>query len=89
MKLTLPDLYLVYVDEPGWEVVIEGGWPKKLVPICDWGCQCMSAIDCSTTEGEIVDYLKPGGLRRKRMAFAQWLEAWVNGEALWLPTAAS
>jgi hypothetical protein len=83
VDLTLPDLYLLSVDEPGWEVTIDGGWPKKLVPICDWGCGQMSALDCSTHEGEVVDYLEPGGLRRKGMTFAQWMAAWVNGVDLW------
>jgi hypothetical protein len=86
---TVPDAYLESVDDPGWAVVIEGGWPKELVQICDWGCGHMSAIDCSTSEGEIVDYIEgyvegPDiPLRRRGVTFAGWMEQWVNGARLW------
>jgi hypothetical protein len=82
-ELTVADGYLMDLDEPGSEVLYEGGWPKKLVRICDWGCWHASAIDCTTSEGEVVDLPESGGLNRKAMTFAQWMEAWVNGEKLW------
>jgi len=43
----------------------------------------MSAIDCRTLEGEIVDLLEAPELKRKGMTLSQWMEAWVNGLELW------
>ena len=83
--LTLVDQYLQDLDDPGSEVLFDGGWPKRLVQICDWGCWNVSAIDCSTGDGEIVDLVE-GEMdyeRRKGLTFAQWMEAWVNGERWW------
>jgi hypothetical protein len=83
--LTLVDQHLLDLEEPGSDVLFEGGWPEKLVQICDWGCLYASAIDCSTSEGEIVDLAEGEAdyQRRKGLTFAQWMEAWVNGERLW------
>lgn len=64
-RLTLPELYFYTIEDPDLflEPVDEDAqltwnpppWhprPKKLVPICNWGCGNESAIDCSTTEGK-------------------------------------
>jgi hypothetical protein len=68
------------------------GWPRKLLPICDWGCFNESAIDCSTPEGGIVDLpenvivdmqMTGNDPPPKGMTFAQWMEAWVDGVDLW------
>ena len=59
-------------------------WPDKLVPICYWGGDDYSAIDCTTTEGDVVDLLESECWRpkRKKLTFTQWVEAWVNGVEL-------
>jgi len=58
-------------------------WPEKLVPICEWGCQHLSAIDCATPEGQMVDLVEGFERKPKRMTFVQWMEAWVSGVELW------
>jgi hypothetical protein len=58
-------------------------WPAKLVPICEWGCHHLSAIDCAAPEGQMVDLVEGLERKPKRMTFAQWMEAWVNGVELW------
>jgi hypothetical protein len=61
------------------------GWPEKLVVVCEWGCQNLTAVDCSTPQGEMVDLAEVELYqpRRRGMTFAQWMEAWVKGEDLW------
>ncbi len=71
-EMTLVDLYLNDADYDGW--------PKKLVNLCDWGCNMASAIDCSVPGGEMVFI---GGIkefmRREGISFHQWMEDWVKG----------
>ncbi|HLK66582.1 MAG TPA: SMI1/KNR4 family protein [Bryobacteraceae bacterium] len=95
-RLTLPDLYFYTIEDPdlllepvdedaqlSWNPPPWDPWPKKLVPICNWGCGNESAIDCSTPEGEVIDLLD--GIKRffRESTFAQWMEDWVNGVNLW------
>jgi hypothetical protein len=81
-RLTLPELYFSMLDSY-WEPVLDGPWPEKLVPICHWGCGHESLIDCSTIEGQIVDFPEGSDLRPKGVTFARWMEDWVNGVELW------
>jgi hypothetical protein len=71
--LPLPDLYLAYIDDPA------EGWPERLVPVCDWGCNSFSAIDCSKPEGEMVFFADGRERIDEGITFAQWMEDWVNG----------
>jgi len=41
--------------------------------------RALSAIDCTTPEGEMVDLIEGTEPRRKGMTFAQWMGAWTNG----------
>jgi hypothetical protein len=81
--LTTAQLYLSAVKDDAWAKFLGEPWPQKLVPICDWGCQHQSAIDCTTPEGEVVDLLEGYQPKRKAITFSQWMEAWVNGLELW------
>jgi hypothetical protein len=77
--LTLDELYIATIEDSAWETFLETPWPRRLMPVCDWGCQHLSAIDCSTPEGEVVD-LADGYLRKpRRRTFAEWMEDWVRG----------
>src|SRR5262249_33671014 len=51
---TTVEAYLSRIDDRGYAEV-HGPWPSKLVPVCDWGCSHITAIDCTTPEGEMVD----------------------------------
>jgi hypothetical protein len=95
-RFTLPELYFYAIEDPDllllpldkdaqllWNPPPWDPWPKKLVPICDWGSDSQSAIDCSTPGGEMIDIRE--GIERipRRATFAQWMEDWVNGVKLW------
>jgi hypothetical protein len=70
--LVLPDLYLSAVEDAAWERFLGTPWPQKLVPICDWGCQHMSAMDCSrASDGEMVDLIDGYRLRAHAKITAQ------------------
>jgi hypothetical protein len=84
-RLSLPDLYLSTIEDEGLQDFSGEPWPRKLVPICDWGCRHQSAIDCTTLKGEIVD-LWDGYERRPRgVTFRVWMENWVEGLDPWDP----
>jgi hypothetical protein len=95
-RLTVPDLYFYTLEDPNslllpldedaqlmWNAPPWDPWPKKLVPICDWGCGSQSAIDCSTAEGEVIDLREGIDRIPRRATFARWMEDWVNGVKLW------
>jgi hypothetical protein len=76
---TLPDWYLAYADpKPG--ALAMPGWPKKLVPICDWGDCIFSCIDCSLSPEQMVIALDPVTRTPENgLTFEQWMEDWVKG----------
>jgi len=80
VALTIAPFYLDAKRHNGFGL----SWPEKLVPICYWGGDDYSAIDCTTTEGDVVDLLESKRWRpkRKKLTFTQWVEAWVNGVEL-------
>ncbi len=54
-------------------------WPKKWVPICDWGDCMTSCIDCATSDGSMVFSLDPVSNIPEDLTFHQWMEDWVKG----------
>ena len=82
-RKALPDLYLDALADPAWPRFLGEPWPARLVPVCDWGCLHQSAIDCSTPEAEVVDRFDGYQRRPTAVAFARWMEDWVNGVNLW------
>ena len=72
--LNIVDNYLATCRDPEW--------PRKLVPVCEWGGDDATAIDCSTPAGSMVDLVEGVERRPKGMTFAHWMEAWVNGADL-------
>ncbi len=66
-------------------------WPKKLLPICHWGCEIYSCIDCALPDAPVMalDPNRHGAgpwrcdcvLHVK--SFAEWLQRWLDGEDLW------
>jgi len=81
---TIAPFYLSMKKHRGFFGLAGKPWPERLVPICYWGGDDYSAIDCATAEGEVVDLLEDRSWRpkRKKMTFSQWMEAWVDGVAL-------
>jgi hypothetical protein len=84
-EMTAVESYLSQIADTGYAVAFGLPWPPKVVPICYWGCDHYTALDCATLEGEMVDFPEgtPDQLKRRAMTFAQWMEAWVNGVELW------
>jgi len=77
LSLSVPNVYLHSGADEAY------GWPGKLVLICEWGCALYSAIDCSTSEGGIVNVLGELDLKPTGSSFAQWMQDWADGVDLW------
>jgi hypothetical protein len=77
-RLTLVELYRSWADPPQGPLP-PPPWPKKLVPICDWGDCMMSCIDCAPSEGRMVFSVDPVTNISEDFTFDQWLEDWVKG----------
>jgi hypothetical protein len=54
VDLPLPDLYLEWKDYDEWVELVGRRAAERTVPICDWGCNTLSAIDCSTPDGNML-----------------------------------
>jgi len=81
-NLTMPDLYLSWAHPtPGpLPLGLPPPWPKKLIPICDWGCSMMSCINCSAREGGKMVFVSDGIQRTpEKLTFDQWMEDWIKG----------
>jgi hypothetical protein len=78
-SLTMPDLYLSWAHPvPG--LLDPPPWPKGLIPICDWGCNMMSCIDCSAPGESRMIFMSDGTERTpENLTFDQWMEDWVKG----------
>jgi hypothetical protein len=84
--LTIAPFYLALKRKRGLLFGRGEPWPPKLVPICYWGGDNYSAIDCTTPDGVVVDLLDSPSRswrpKRKDMTFRHWMEVWVNGSEL-------
>jgi len=65
-------------------------WPAHLVPLCHWGCGIYSCADASRADAPIFtafgDALyddPPNAVMPANSTFAEWLQAWADGEDLW------
>ncbi|MFN7920088.1 MAG: hypothetical protein U0Q16_08330 [Bryobacteraceae bacterium] len=99
VDMPLPDLFLAEKDEEPWIELIAPSDAARTFPICDWGCCTFSAIDCSSSDGNMLLFVD--GVKRidQQVTFAQWIEDWVYGievgaddysrvkrRATWLPS---
>jgi hypothetical protein len=66
-----------YVPEPG-EPAYEP-WPKRLLPIVDWGCAMWSCLDCRTDNGPIVTSSNEEPFTSTGHTLNSWLTAWLEG----------
>ena len=74
-------------NDPTW------AWPKRLLPICHWGCAIYSCIDCNSPSYPIVifdpnaynDTWAPCFISTDRN-LDDWLDAWASGADLWNET---
>jgi hypothetical protein len=74
LSMSIPNVYLQSIADESYR------WPKKLVIICEWACGYYSAIDCSTTEGEIVDLLdEPERKAEQRNQQQLYPDGWKEG----------
>jgi hypothetical protein len=75
----IPELYLQLTElEAG-----EYSWPKRWLPICDWGCCIESVIDCSTGLGRMIFIMDGINKYDEEITFAQWMADWAKGIDLW------
>jgi hypothetical protein len=63
----------------------DGGLPRSLFPVCDWGCATTSFVDCSDAAARMWA-LDPNpvdtpyeGLFVSELTFARWLALWISG----------
>jgi hypothetical protein len=64
------------------------GWPRQLVPICDWSCAIRSCVDCSSAKGAVVTF-DPNAHKEgedwsdtfvpTHASFEAWFSDWVMG----------
>lgn len=73
-------------DWGGWP----GRWPVGYLPICHWGCNFYSAIDCTDPAYRMLahsyDHADPetlDGFFDQGMTFDAWIAAWAEGQNLW------
>jgi hypothetical protein len=77
--LPLPNLWLLYLDDPtGIELIGEKSAPKSF-PMCSWGCCNESWIDCWSSEGNMILITDQGVCIDQGVSFASWIEDWLEG----------
>lgn len=61
-------------------------WPKRVLMMCDWGCNIYSCLNCSSPDLPIfrmdsnVNFMVEWAIEASSLQ--QWLEAWVDGKLL-------
>jgi hypothetical protein len=88
-SFTLVDTYKsMSCDNKNKAISDEGYWPDKLLPIIFCGCEIFICVDCTTSEGTIVDFATSGrdedtplgacfGLWN--LSIYEFFEAWLRG----------
>jgi hypothetical protein len=72
-------------DDPSWE------WPDRLLPICDWGCNIFSCLDCATPPNAVLTFERVSGepmevsFAPTRDSFEVWLRDWLAGAKVFEP----
>lgn len=79
LDLPLPDLFLQWKDYDGWIEQVGPKAAERIVPICHWGCNSFSAIDCSTPDGNMLMFRDGATRIDQRVTFVQWIQDWLNG----------
>ncbi|MGW9447663.1 SMI1/KNR4 family protein [Streptomyces sp. NPDC055632] len=60
-------------------------WPKGVVPILDWGCAMIAAVDCLSEDGTVLLF-EPNAMTGQDLtgawfidacSLAEWLETWL------------
>ena len=69
------ETYAMFTEEPGW--------PRMLLPICDWGCAIWSCLDCRSDDGSVVTSSNDDPLVDTGHDLRSWLRAWLEGRDLW------
>jgi hypothetical protein len=55
-------------------------WFDQLLPICSWGCDHYSLLDCSKEEAPVIHYVGYGGeLILEANSLEDWFVDWLNG----------
>ena len=76
------DVDSTYVPEPGDLGFDQFPWPKRLLPICDWGCAIWSCLDCRSDDGAIVTASNREPFADTGHTLRSWLSAWLVGTDL-------
>ncbi len=82
------DIYSKY-REPAPNID-DWAWPEKLLPICHWGCDIYSCIDCKAAPHPVIlfdPHMLPDDVQAAFIphmpSLESFLESWANGENLW------
>lgn len=88
------DVFQIHEDLEDEDLDVNWEWPKGVLPICDWGDQYATVLDCKsksedmiiTCFDQVVNY-KEAFQEKDGNIFAlpgvplqQWLEAWISGD---------
>jgi hypothetical protein len=62
-------------------------WRPKLIPLCEWGCNIRSAVDCAKPDLPVfrADPNKSVFLSRESPSLAKWLEDWLDSKGSFAP----
>ena len=87
---TAPEIYESFLTQApsdlGWS------WPRRLLPICNWGCAIYSCVDCTAPDFpmKIFDPNLHANSQSwadaffdEASSFEVWIEAWGCGQDLW------
>ncbi len=69
-------------DEPAWS------WPVGVLPICDWGCNNYTCVDCLTPPNPVLTYEPVDGpiarsFAKTRDSLERWFRDWSAGVDLY------
>ncbi|WP_327269075.1 SMI1/KNR4 family protein [Streptomyces sp. NBC_01218] len=62
-------------------------WPRGVVPVLDWGCAMVAAVDCLSEDAAVLLF-EPNAIRDQDLSgawfvdagsLAEWLEVWLSG----------
>ncbi len=57
-------------------------WPAGILPICEWGSQIWSCVDCMSSISPVITFCDEG-LFKVGYDVQAWFKAWAEGKSIW------